>query len=85
VETAIHQLMVRNEKMHDQLDTALGVFEDIEGALNNTSYDALSGALDRYGSDYTIVRWIRTTLNGRVSVANLHEFYMRLAIFRGCR
>ena len=64
MKTAIHQLVVRVEKSLDPLDTALGVFLDIEGAFNNTCYDAMCGALDRFGSDYTIVRWIRATLEG---------------------
>jgi len=37
VETALHQLVVWVEKAHDQQETALGVFLDIEGAFNNTS------------------------------------------------
>jgi hypothetical protein len=41
-------------------------------------------ALIRYGSDYTIVQWIRTTLEGHVAVATLNGFSMSLAISRGC-
>jgi len=36
VETAIHQPVVRVEKVLDQRETALGAFLDIEGAFNNT-------------------------------------------------
>jgi hypothetical protein len=39
-------------------------------------------ALVRHGSDYTTVRWIRATLQGRLAVANLNVFSMRLAKFR---
>jgi hypothetical protein len=33
VETALHQLMVRDEKALDQQETALGIVADIEGGL----------------------------------------------------
>ena len=41
VETALHQLVVRVEKALDQQEIALGVFLDIEGAFDNTSYDSV--------------------------------------------
>ena len=40
VETALYQLVVQVEKGLDQQEIALGVFLDIEGAFNNTSYDS---------------------------------------------
>jgi len=58
VETALHQLIVRAEKALDQQEIALGVFPDIEGAFDNTSYDPMCSALTRHGVDRTIVRWI---------------------------
>jgi len=84
VETALHQLMVRVEKALDQQEIASGVFLDIEGALNNTSYDTTCDALVRHGSKYTIVWWIRATLEGRIVVAILDRTSVRLAISRGC-
>jgi len=84
VEMAIHQLVVQVEKVLDQQETALGVFLDIEGSFNNTCYDAMCDALVRHGSEYTIVRWIRTTLQGRVAVATLNGTSVRLVISRGC-
>jgi hypothetical protein len=41
VEMALLQLMVRAEKALDQQETAVGVFVDIDGAFNNTSYDSV--------------------------------------------
>jgi hypothetical protein len=41
VETALHQLVVRIKKALDQQVAALGVFLDIEGAFDNTSYDSM--------------------------------------------
>jgi len=62
VETALYQLVVWVEKSLDQQEIALGVFLDIEGAFNNTSYDTMYAALARHGVDCTIIRWIRATL-----------------------
>ena len=83
VETALHPLVVRIEVL-DQQETVLGVFLDTEGAFNNTCYDTACDALVRHGSDYTIIRWIMANLEGRIAVANLNRFSMRLVISRGC-
>ena len=55
VETALHQLVVQVEKALDQQEIALGVFLDIEGAFDNTSYDSMCSALARHGADQAIV------------------------------
>jgi hypothetical protein len=55
VETALRQLMVQVEKALDQQEIALGIFLDIEGAFNNTSYDFMCAALAKHGVDYTII------------------------------
>ena len=54
VETALHQLMVWLEKVLGQQEIALGVFLDIEGVFNNTSYDSMYAALARHAVDHTI-------------------------------
>jgi hypothetical protein len=41
-------------------------------------------ALVRHGSEYSIVRWIRATLEGHVAVTTLNDIFMRFAISRGC-
>ena len=59
VETSLHQLVVRVEKALDQQEVALGVFLDIEGAFNNTSYDSMFLAHARHGVDHTILRRLK--------------------------
>ena len=71
MKTALHHLVVHVEKALDQQDITLGVFLDMEGAFNNTCYDTICDALVRHGGDYTIVRWIRATLDVRVVAATL--------------
>jgi hypothetical protein len=83
VETALPQL-VRVEKVLDQQELALGVFLDIEGAYNYTSFDSMCTALCGCGVDSTIVQWIRATLEGRLATAALNDVCGRVAVARGC-
>jgi hypothetical protein len=84
VETTLHQLVAQVDKAPDQQEITLGTFLDIEGAFNNTCYDTMCGALVRHGSEYTIVRWIRATLEGRVAFVTLNGTSVGLTISRGC-
>jgi len=84
VETALHHLVVRAEKALDQQDIALGIFLDVEGAFDNTSYDSTCLALTRHGVDHTILRWIRATLEGRLITAALEGVSRSVAVSRGC-
>jgi hypothetical protein len=56
----------------------LGDFVDTEGAFNNTCYDTICDVLVGHGSDYTIVRWIRATLEGRVVAATINVSPLRV-------
>jgi hypothetical protein len=84
VETALHQLVVWFEKALDQQEMALGVFLDIEGAFNNTSYDSMCAALVRHGVEHTIMRWNQATLEGQLATAALGGFSRSVAVSRGC-
>ena len=55
METALHQIMVLNEKVLDQQVTAPGVFLDIEWAFNSISCASMSDTLVRHGVDHTTV------------------------------
>ena len=84
VETALYQLMIWAEKALDQQEIALGVFLDIEGAFDNTSYESMCSAFTRHRVDQTIVRWITATLEGRLDTAALGEVSRSVAVSRGC-
>jgi hypothetical protein len=84
VETALHYLVVRIERALEQQEMALGVFLDIEGAFNNTSYDTLCAALARHGVGHTLVRWIRATLEGRRATATLGNSSRSVMVSKGC-
>jgi hypothetical protein len=83
VETALHQL-VRVEKVLDQREVALGVFLDIEGVYNYTSFDSMCTALCGRGVNSTTVQWIRATLQGCLAMAALNDVCVRVAVARGC-
>jgi len=67
-----------------QQETALGVFLNIEGAFNNTSYDSKCDALFKHEVNYINIQWIRATLEGHLAVANLHGYSKRVVVSRGC-
>jgi hypothetical protein len=62
----------------------MGVFFDIEGAFNNTSYESMCAALAKHGVDYTIIRRIRATLVGRLATATLGGFSSSVGVSRSC-
>ena len=84
VKMTLHQLVVPDEKALDQHEIALGVFLDIEGAFDNTSYDSMCSALTRHGVDQTNIRRIRATLEGRLATASLGDVSRSVAVSRGC-
>ena len=81
---ALHQLVIWAEKALDQQEIARGIFLDIEGAFDNTSYDSMCSAFTRHRVDQTIVRWIRATLEGQLATAALWDVSRSVAVSRGC-
>jgi hypothetical protein len=80
METALHQFGVWVEKALDQQETALGVFVDIEGAFNYTSFDTIYAALVKHG--------VATPFSGGLELSGgPQQFvmtYLRVAVSRGC-
>ena len=84
MDTALYQLAVRVEKALNQREIALGVFLDIEGAFNSTSYDSMCAALARHGVDHTIIRWIRATLEERQATAICRDTSVSIMVSKVC-
>ena len=80
METALHQLVFRVEKVLDQQHSALGVFLDKERAFDNTSYHSMCVAVVKHAGGYPWVRWIRATLKGRLAAAILNGSSMGIAV-----
>jgi hypothetical protein len=84
IDTALHQLSVRVEKVLDRQELTSGVFLDIEGAYNYTSFDSVWTAICSRGVNSIIVQWIRATLEGRLATVTPNDFSVRVAVARGC-
>ena len=84
METALHHLVVRVENALDQKEITLGVFLNIEGALDNISFESMCSGLTGYGVDRIIVRSIRATLECRMAMVALGGVPWSLAVSRGC-
>jgi len=74
----------RNSAVLKLKEIALGVFLDIEGAFDNTSYVSMCSALTRHRIHQTIVRWIRATLEGQLVMGAFGGVSRSVAVSRGC-
>jgi hypothetical protein len=57
-ETALHDLVYKIYGSLAQKEFALGVFLDVEGAVDNTSFESMDDAASDHGVCSTINRWI---------------------------
>jgi hypothetical protein len=62
IETALHNIATRSENAVENKEINLGVFLDIEGAFDRTSFAVIAEVAERHGVIPTIVRWIHTML-----------------------
>lgn len=83
-ETALHHLVQRVEYVLENQEVMLGAFLDIEGAFDNTSYEAITRAIRLKGIDETSCRWIDCMLRSRVIYATLLGDTVSAQVARGC-
>ena len=82
-ETALFQVAHRLEKSLNHEEIALGAILDIEGAFDNTSFNAIITAARQRGLGETSCRWVRSMPESRL----VHTSLMgssSTARFRGC-
>ena len=65
-DTALYQVVHRLEKCLEHKDIALGASLDIEGAFDNTSFNAIITAARERGLEETCCRWIGSMLESRL-------------------
>jgi hypothetical protein len=53
-------------------------------AFRNTSFDSMCAALFKHAVDYTIIWWVRATLEGHMAAVTLGGSSKIFAVFRGC-
>ncbi|XP_063975107.1 uncharacterized protein LOC135161459 [Diachasmimorpha longicaudata] len=83
-ETALHHLVGTIENAKERGVDTLGVFIDIEGAFNNTSFDTLEKAAASFGIEESVSKWIAAMLRTRVVHSTLGDSAVRAVKARGC-
>lgn len=83
-ESALHQMVARIENTIIHKEAALGAFLDIEGAFDNTSFDAMIQASYSRGIESTLCRWIEAMLKGRTVSITMFGETVRAKVMKGC-
>jgi hypothetical protein len=64
-ENVLHDLVYKINGSMVQKEFALGIFFDVKGAFNNTSFESMDDAASDHGVCSTINRWIDFMLRSR--------------------
>jgi hypothetical protein len=83
-ETALFQVVCRLEKSLRNKEIALDAFLDIEGAFDNTSFNAITTAARVHGLEETCCRWIRSMLESRLVHTSLMGSNLTAQVVGGC-
>jgi hypothetical protein len=83
-ETALFQVVHRLEMSFKHKNDALGVFLDIEGAFDNTSFNAMVVVVRERGLEKTCCRWIRSMIESRLVHAFLTGSSLAARVAVGC-
>jgi hypothetical protein len=84
-ETALFQVTHRPEKSLNHKEIMLGAFIDIEGAFDNTSFDAITMAARQRGVEETCCRWISSMLESRLVHTSLMGCSLTAKDVGGCQ
>ncbi|XP_020296294.1 uncharacterized protein LOC109861173 [Pseudomyrmex gracilis] len=83
-DTALHHLVSGVERQLEAKGYALGVFLDIEGAFDNTSYDVIGKAMTRHNIPAALADWTQSMLTRRTLLANHGDSNMHGFLAKGC-
>ena len=83
-DTALFQVVQRLEKSLNHKEIALGAFLDIEGAFDNTSFNAIITAARERGLEETCCRWDRSMLESRIVHTSLIGSSLTARVVGGC-
>ncbi|XP_057333529.1 uncharacterized protein LOC130672801 [Microplitis mediator] len=84
VETALHEVVSYVERAFRQKESVLGVFINIEGAFDNTPFEAICEAAERFGIEESITEWAHNMLRSRMVTTELSDTKVRARVRRGC-
>jgi retron-type reverse transcriptase len=82
-ETALFQVFQRQENCLEHKEIALGVFLDIEGTLDNTSFKTIITTARDRGLEETCCRWIESMLGCRLEHVSLIGSNLTANVARG--
>ena len=83
-DAALFQVVHRLEKSLHHKEFALGAFLDIEGAFDNTSFNAIITAARERGLEETCCRWVRSMLESRLVYTSIMGSSLTAKIVGGC-
>jgi len=83
VETALRQLVVWVEMALDLRERSFGCFLIQKKAFKNIFYNSMCAALFKHAVDYTIIWWVRATLEGHMAAVTLGGSSKSVVVFRG--
>jgi len=83
-ETALFQVVHRLENSLNHKEIALGAFLDIEGAFNNSSFNAIITAAREHGLEETCCRWVRSMLESRIVHTSIMGSSLTAKVVGGC-
>lgn len=84
VDTALHCLVERIEKVLTDKEVCLASFVDIEGAFDNASFKSIEEAATAHGVDSTTVKWIKNMLQTRKVFATCYGETVWVKVRKGC-
>jgi len=83
-EMALFQVVHRLEKSLNHKEIVLGAFLDIEGAFDNTSFNAITTAAREHGLEETCCRWVKSMLESRLIHTSLMGSSLTARVIGGC-
>jgi hypothetical protein len=83
-ETALFQFVHRVEKSFSHEQIGLSAFLDIQGAFDNTSFNAITMAARQHGLEETCCRWVRSMLQTRLVHTSLMGSSLTAKVVGGC-
>lgn len=83
-ESALHSFVTEIEKMFHHKKLGVGLFIDIEGAFDNTSFEVIMRAARRFGISEALITWIKAMLMSRRITATIDKEGIEYSPTRGC-
>jgi hypothetical protein len=84
IKTAFHNAVICIVSATEYKKLALAAFLDLEEAFDRTSFDVITQAAERHGTEPTICRWIRSMLESRNITTTLLGEPLRASTKRKC-